>query len=349
MTGSLIDILIFAPLAPISGVILFWFLQLLFIESQKYLLSKIKNRHKALCRFTNFLGVFFQTICHALGYTVTGSGISQFYLSIHYGKVSPKHKRKGFFEWFSNGFLFIGPFFIPPALLLITLFFLIPSGFNFTIQHDYTFSESLIDFGANLYIFSRSFLGFLISIDLFHPAHIGFLILFLILGLGIRPSYIKRENKAEKVDMLYDLRNIRNYLLNKPIYILFFFVFSYIFFYLSFIFNINWYVSFFSMLGWLSILAIVALIIVQLLILMIRITDKIQSKWRYIPYITIILSYICMRILFLFVPIIYANSFSLIGMFILTALSTWFILKRETNKFKTMGDMKILRDLDGPR
>ena len=119
--------------------------------------------------------------------------------------------------------------------------------------------------------------------------------------------------------------------------------------FISFIFNINWYVSFFSMLGWLSILAIVALIVVQLLILMIRITDKIQSKWRYIPYITIILSYICMRILFLFVPIIYANSFSLIGMFILTALSTWFILKRETNKFKTMGDMKILRDLDGPR
>ena len=46
MEGSIIDILIFAPLAPILGVMLFWFIQLLFIESEKYLLSKIRTKHE---------------------------------------------------------------------------------------------------------------------------------------------------------------------------------------------------------------------------------------------------------------------------------------------------------------
>lgn len=92
--ASIIDVIIFAPLAPIFGVILFWFIQLLFIESQKYFLSKIRNNHEPLCRFTNFLGILFQTICHALGYTVTKSGISSFYVSVNYGKVAPKKEKR---------------------------------------------------------------------------------------------------------------------------------------------------------------------------------------------------------------------------------------------------------------
>ena len=130
MAGSPIDIVVFAPLAPLFGVILFWFIQLLFIESQKYLLSKIRPKHEPLCRFTNFLGILFQTICHALGYTVTKSGISSFYISINYGKVAPKKEKKGVFEWLSNGFLVIGPFFIPASLLLICVYFLANSCFD---------------------------------------------------------------------------------------------------------------------------------------------------------------------------------------------------------------------------
>ena len=95
--GSTIDVIIFAPLAPIFGVMLFWFIQLLFIESQKYFLSKIRDTHEPLCRFTNFLGILFQTICHALGYTVTKSGISSVYISVNYGKVAPKKEKKGIF------------------------------------------------------------------------------------------------------------------------------------------------------------------------------------------------------------------------------------------------------------
>ena len=113
MEGSPIDIVIFAPLAPILGVLLFWFIQLLFIESEKILLSKVRPKHEPLCRFTNFLGLLFQSVCHALGYTIKKSGISDFYISVNYGRVAPKKEKKGIFEWISNAFLFIGPFFLP--------------------------------------------------------------------------------------------------------------------------------------------------------------------------------------------------------------------------------------------
>lgn len=99
MEGSIVDILIFAPFAPILGVLLFWFIQLLFIESEKYFLSKIRSKHEPLCRFTNFLGILFQTICHTLGYTVTKSGISDFYISVDYEKWHQKKKIKEY----SNG------------------------------------------------------------------------------------------------------------------------------------------------------------------------------------------------------------------------------------------------------
>ena len=136
MADLSIDIIIFAPLAPIFGVILFWFIQLLFVESQKFLLSKIRDNHEPLCRFTNFLGLFFQMVCHAMGYTVTKSGISRFYISVNYGKVTPKKEKKGISEWLSNVFLFIGPFFIPSFLLLLYLFFLIRSSFEISIPLD---------------------------------------------------------------------------------------------------------------------------------------------------------------------------------------------------------------------
>lgn len=149
--------------------------------------------------------------------------------------------------------------------------------------------------------------------------------------------------------MLYDLRNIKNYLLNKPLYGLIFFITSYIFFYISFLLHSNWYLSFFSILGWLSIIAIISILVAHLLIFMIRITDRIPSIWRYMPYIIMIVSYIGMRVFFLFIPLEHSKSLSLLGMFILTIISTWFILKRETNKFKTIIDMESLRDLDGSR
>ena len=350
MEGSPIDIVIFAPLAPILGVLLFWFIQLLFIESEKYLLSKIRHKHEPLCRFTNFLGIFFQTICHALGYTVTKSGISDLYISINYGRVAPKKEKKGIFEWISNAFLFIGPFFIPAGLLLLCLVFLMKKGFEIAtpahlIGLKYTFAGQITTFGASLYVFSNNFFNFLLNIDLLHPAHFGFFLLLIFLGMGIRPSYIG-EKKQKKVDMIYDLRNIWQLISHKPLYVILLFLVSYVFFYISFAFNQNWYVALFSVFGWLSIIAIVSIFIANCLIFFIKTTDELPGYWRFLPYVMIPLVYILMRLLFFYFPAGFTKSASLLMTIILTGLVTFLLLKAKTNKFKTKIHIKLFKKKD---
>jgi len=347
MDTSSIDIVVFAPLAPILGVLLFWFIQLVFIESEKYLLSKIRPKHEPFCRFTNFLGILFQTVCHALGYTVTKSGISNFYIGVDYGKVAPKKEKKGIFEWISNVFLFIGPFFIPAFLLLICLYFLMSSGFEINtpsqiLELRYTFGEQITTFGASLYSFSNSFFNFLINIDLLHPAHFGFLLLMIFLGLGIRPSYIGKE-KREKVDMLYDLRNIKALIINKPLYIVILFAIAYISFYISFWLEQNWYVAFFVILGWLSIISLVSIILADLLLLLIKNTDEIPSKWKIFLYATIPASYILARVFFFYIPTDFTKPISILVLILSTIMVTYILLKRKSNKYKTKRDMKILK------
>jgi len=344
MAGLPIDIIVFAPLAPIFGVILFWFIQLLFIENQKYLLTKIRDNHEPLCRFTNFLGILFQTICHALGYTVTKSGISSFYISVNYGKVAPKKEKKGVFEWISNAFLFIGPFFIPATLLLICLFFLMDKGFNIVSTTSYTFSENLTAFGINLYYFSEGFIGFLSNIDLLHPAHLGFFILLIFLGMGTRPSFIG-EKKREKVDMLFDLKNIRYNILHRPLYIFILLLIAYVLSYISLLLNQNWYVALFSILGWLSIIAIISLIVSHMIIILIRLTDEIPGLWKFLPYITIPVSYLSMRILFFIYPSSFSKWVSILVTIISTVLVVLLLLKYRTNKFKTKVGIKSLMKL----
>ncbi|MBN2602540.1 MAG: hypothetical protein JXA91_00205 [Candidatus Thermoplasmatota archaeon] len=358
MSASPLEIVLIAPLAPIAGVVLFWFIQLLFIESQKFLLTKIKPKHEPLCRFTNFLGILFQTICHALGFTITRSGISSFYVSVNYGKVAPKKKKQGIFEWMVNGFLFVGPFFIPSSLLLICLYFLITDSFNTSIPIDltvshYSFAGQLIIFGSNLYTFSEGFFGFLSSIDFLHPGHLGFFILLIFLGLGIRPSYMG-EKKIEKVDLIYDLKNIKNNLLHRPIYIIILFLFSYLLFYLSVLFEQTWYVLIFSILGWLSIIAIASMIVTHLFLLLIKNSDEINDQWKLLPYIVIIASYVLARTIFYYFPVEHLKSVSILIMFVSTFATLFLLLKLKSNKFKTKPIIKPLKkvisgETDGPR
>jgi hypothetical protein len=347
MEGYSIDVVIFAPLAPILGVLLFWFIQLLFIQIEKYFLEKIRHKHEALCRFTNFLGILFQTICHALGYTVTKSGISDFFISVDYGKVSPKKERKGLFEWIANAFLFIGPFFMPAFLLLVFLIFLKVGGFELIIpEHitkaQYTFGGQLTIFGLSLYNFSEKFFDFLINIDFLHPGHFGFMIFLIFLGMGMRPSYIG-EKKHEKIDMLYDLKNIWYLISYKPLYIIILIIIFYIFFHLSILFNQLWYVWLFSLFGWLSIVSIIALIITSLIIILIKTTDEINGKTKYIPYLTLPLSYTIMRIYFFYFPSDFTNTVSLSIMILSTIIVTFILLKYKTKKFNTKPDMKPRR------
>ena len=116
MAGAPIDIILFAPLAPLLGVLLFWFIQLLFIESNKYFLGKIGKKHEPLLRFTNFIGILFQTICHALGFTVTKSGIAHFKVTVHHGVVKPKKEKKASLNGWLIRFYSLGLFSFPLPL-----------------------------------------------------------------------------------------------------------------------------------------------------------------------------------------------------------------------------------------
>lgn len=347
MEASIIDILIFAPLAPILGVMLFWFIQLLFIESEKYILTKIRPKHEPLCRFTNFLGIFFQTICHALGYTVTKSGISDFYISVDYGKVAPKKEKKGIFEWVANAFLFIGAFFIPAFLLLLCLLFS-PVSFEIVapshiLELKYTFGGQITAFGASLYAFAKSYFEFLFTLDLLHPGHFGFLLLLIFLGMGIRPSYIG-EQKQEKVDMLYDLKNIWLLIRRRPLYIIILFFIGYIIFYISLFFDQNWYVALFTIFGLLSIISIMSIVIADMILYLIKITDEIPGFWKFIPYITMPVSYIVIRLVFFYFPTDFTTTISLIVMILSTFIVTYLLLKSKTNKFKSDLDIKSLKN-----
>lgn len=349
MDISPVDVLIFAALAPLLGVLLFWFIQLLFIESYKYYLSKIKRKHMPLCRFTNFTGILFQTICHALGYTATMSGISHFHVNIHYGKVKPKKEKKGIFEWISNSFLFIGPFFLPASMLLLCLFFLLSNtSFNLSAGTYYSFASGIQTFGTNLYRFSEGFFSFLSSIDLAHPGHLGFLILLIFLGMGMRPSYVG-EDKRRKVDMIYDLANIKSHIFQKPLYLILLFLFSYAFFYVSFLLNQNWYMALFSIFGWLSIIAIVSLVIAHMIVFLIKTTDEIPGRWKLLPYIILPTSYTLIRLVFYFYPAEFDKTASLLIMIFSTVAVTFLLLYYKTNKFKTTTKMKQMKVEDGPR
>jgi hypothetical protein len=344
-----IDVLVGAALAPIIGVVAFWFLQLLFIEIQKRMLSKLRHRHEAFCRFTNFIGILFQTICHALGYTVTRSGIAAFQVTVNYGKVQPKKEKTGVFEWIVNSFLLIGPFFIPAGLVLLFSYFVIGKGFTFPTPVHYTFVESLTNFGVSLSAFAHEFIGFLTYIDLFNPLHVGFLFVLLFFGLGIRPSYIGEERK-EKIDMIHDLKNIKNHLVQKPLYILVIVLFIYAFYLISLFLNPRLYVSLFSVFGWMSLTAIIALLLTYLVLLLIKTIDEIVARWKAIPFITLPVSYALARVFFIYYPMKQVESVSLIVMILSTLIITILLIKyKKTNRFKTATKMKHVRVADGKK
>jgi hypothetical protein len=202
------------------------------------------------------------------------------------------------------------------------------------IDVKYTFAGQINTFGTSLYAFSEGFFGFLFNIDLLHPAHLGFLILLIFFGMGMRPSYIG-EKRKEKVDMFYDLKNIWSLVRLKPLYLVFLFLFAYVFFYISLFLNQNWYVAFFSILGWVSIISIVAIVITDVILLLIKTTDELPKIWRYVPFITAPFIYLLFRVLFYFYNTKYTFILSLAMMILITALITFLLLKFKTNKFKT--------------
>jgi ABC-type multidrug transport system fused ATPase/permease subunit len=344
-----IDVLFVAALAPILGVVAFWFLQMFFIEIQKRMLSRLRHRHEAFCRFTNYIGILFQTICQALGYTVTRSGIAAFQVTVNYGKVEPKKEKKGVFEWVARSFLLFGPFFIPAGLVLLVSYFIIGKGFVFPTLVQYTFVESLTGFWVSLSTFAIDFAGFLINIDLLNPLHVGFLFVLLFFGLGIRPSYIGQERK-EKIDILHDLRHIKDHLVEKPLYILAIILILYVFYVLSLFLKPVLYVGLFTILGWMSLTAVIAILLTFPVLFLIKATDEIRPHWKLIPFVTLAVSYVLARVFFIYFPTKQVEPVSLLVMLLSTILMTILLIKyKRTNRFKTATKMKHVRVADGKK
>ncbi len=344
-----IDVLVVASLAPILGVAAFWFLQLFCIEIQKRMLSRLRHRHEAFCRFTNYIGILFQAISQALGYTVTRSGIASFQVSVTYEKVEPKKEKEGVFEWISRSFLLFGPFFIPAGLVLLVSYFVIGRGFVFPAPGHFTFIESLMGFWSSLFTFGKEYLSFLLNIDLLNPLHVGFVFVLLFFGLGIRPSYIGQERK-EKIDILYDLIHIKDHLVEKPLYILVIVLCLYLFYVLSLFLNHVVYVGLFTIFGWMSLTAIIAILLTFPVLLLIRATDEIRPHWKIIPFLTVVISYAHIRAFFIYFPTKQVEGFSLLVMLLSTVLITIFLIKyKRTNRFKTATKMKHMRVADGKK
>jgi hypothetical protein len=213
------------------------------------------------------------------------------------------------------------------------------------IELKYTFGGQITAFGASLFSFTKSFFEFLFTIDLLHPGHLGFIFFMIFLGMGIRPSYIG-EKKQEKVDMLYDLKNIWSLLRQRPLYLFILFLIAYVIFYVSLFFNQNWYVAIFVIFGWLSIVSMVSIVISNMILYLIKTTDEISGLWRYIPYLTLPISYILIRLLFFYFPIDYITTMSLIVMIVITGIVTFLLLYYKTNRFKSKLDIKLFKKKD---
>ena len=137
--------------------------------------------------------------------------------------------------------------------------------------------------------------------------------------------------------MMYDLNNIWDHIRNQPIYIVILLLVSYILFYLSLLFEQGWYINLFAALGWLSISAIVAIIIADLIVLLIKATDDFPEGWKLLPFVILPISYVGGRILFssLLSDVKEVDKTLAILFMIISVLITVFLLYRfKTNKFK---------------
>jgi hypothetical protein len=108
-------------------------------------------------------------------------------------------------------------------------------------------------------------------------------------------------------------------------------------------------VTLFSIFGWLSIIAIVSLIIAHVIVLLIKIADEIPKYWRHFLYLVPPTSYIVIRLIFYYIPIEHTRTVSLIAMILSTIIVTFLLLKYKSDKFKTTTKMKPLKVEDGPR
>ncbi len=332
------------PLVLMCAVLGLWLAQLLVIEGQKRFLHQLKHTHEPLIRFTNFVGILFQTFCQWLGYTVTHSGIAEFHLSINDGAVTPKRKKTGFAKWVADGFLFLGPFLIPAGLLLLAGYFVIQNGFIIP-KAGFTFQGQITSFGEALIGFIQAFITFLSHLNLLNPLHFGFLVLLLFCGLGIRPSYLG-EHRKERITVFTDLDNIKSLFFGKPLYLVGLIVIVYGIAAASFLTQAPWFLEVVTVFAWIALIAILTLVVTFVLLIFLRTLDEIQARWRFLPFLSMLVSYLGFRALFYLIPVENAEGASLFGMLGVTLIATIYLLRFKTNTFKASTAMKHRRDND---
>jgi hypothetical protein len=93
----------------------------------------------------------------------------------------------------------------------------------------------------------------------------------------------------------------------------------------------------------LSIISIISIIIANLIIYLIKTTDKIPGILRILPYITLPVSYIFSRLLFFYFPIDFITTISLLIMIVSTIFVAYIILYTKTNKFKFKLGIKLFK------
>jgi hypothetical protein len=330
------------PFFLVLAVVGLWFAQLIVIEGQKRFLHSLKHHHESLIRFTNFVGILFQSLCQWLGYEVTLSGVSEFHISMNDGTVTPKREKTGVLKWIADGFLFLGPFLLPAGLLLLAGYFVFQTGYTIPAA-SFTIQGQAVAFGTALVGFTQAFVLFLGNLDLLNPVQFGFLVLLMFCGLGIRPSYLG-ERRKEKVDLFTDLGNIKSLFLAKPLYILIIFVFIYVVAFISFVTEGSWFLGLVTVFAWIALIAILTLVLTFVLLIFLRALDEIRAGWRYVPFVAMVVSYLGFRVLFWFAPIQHAGGASLFAMLGVTLAVTISLLKWKTNTFKASASMKHRRD-----
>ena len=343
---SALDVVTFiiVPLILILAIVGLWLAQLLVIEAQKRFLHSLKHKHEPLIRFANFVGILFQTFCQWLGYTVTHSGVSQFRLSINDGAITPKREKTGVLKWIADSIFFLGPFLIPAGLLLLAGYFVIHTGYTIPATA-FTIQDQIMTFATALVAFTQSFITFLGQLDLLNPLHFGFLALLLFCGLGIRPSYLGERHK-EHITLFTDLGNIKSLFLGRPLYLIGIIIILYAIAAGSYLAGASWLLDLATVVAWIALIAILTLILTFVLLIFLRTLDEIQSRWRYLPFLSMLLSYLGFRVLFFLVPIGNAEGASLFGMLGVTLAVTIYLLKWKTNTFKAPKAMKHRRDPD---
>ena len=124
----------------------------------------------------------------------------------------------------------------------------------------------------------------------------------------------------------------------------------YVFYLLSLFLNPIFYISLFSIFGWMSLTAIIALLLTYPVLVMIKATDEIRMHWKIISFINLVVSYVIARVFFIYYPITQNKSVSLLVMILSTTLLTILLIKyKRTNRFKFAPKMKHMRIADGKK